>query len=263
MRMFLERAGPEEHKEQVFYAIAGVFFTMLGTAFIIFSVPISRSTHAIGTSLFSACDDQGHGVTKGMYYELYATSQVLQAMRARPDCATKDSVEHCRGYLSTPASTILKQLETTLDCSGFCFNPEAANNTEKFLLLTTGSWHVGSIEQRRPEATAAKLAKDSMIEKEMATAEENDVVSSMLQLEVRSLATSSGVGSQPNGLAATYPPTLFSLANYQATCESSAARRLYAYRNDAGSLLYSEGYFLVIFATFAMLLKLFELGRSK
>jgi len=114
-----------------------------------------------------------------------------------------------------------------------------------------------------------------------ATAKEESEVAAMLQLGAHSSVEDSveeeedAVATDASPLAsasmvdaaapeaARYPPTLFSLANYQASCEGATARHLYTYQKDAGSLLYVEGIFLIGFAVVSTSIKLIGLCSPK
>merc|ERR1719343_1030556 len=89
------------------------------------SMPLEAKATQVSQSLFTACE---MGPANGSY-ELYKTSQVLQALRAQPGCTAMASVEDCHGYEATYYSELLKSMEANLHCSGFCYNPEGVNET--------------------------------------------------------------------------------------------------------------------------------------
>jgi len=62
-----------------------------------------------------------------------------------------------------------------------------------------------------------------------------------------------GLGNTINNMASTgwmdsYPPTLFTNANYKSTCEGAAARELQFSAGDAANLMYLEGAALLLFS---------------
>merc|ERR1719198_2746783 len=120
-------------------------------------------------------------------HRLFEYSQVLQNIRADPSCASKFSVEECNGYEdAAPYTNFLKGMENSFRCSGFCYHPQKASAS----LLST--------KLRTRQEHTDHMTPVSLVEEEAEEGEMNADVQ--------------------------YPPTLFSNANYQASCEGMAAR---------------------------------------
>jgi len=151
-------------------------------------------------------------------HRLYEYSQVLQNIRATPACASKFSVTECAGYKdSPPYTTFLKDMEDSLKCAGFCYH---------------SSWGT---------PITSLLAEDARTKQA-----QRDREASSISASARSHARS----------GKTYPPTLFSDANYQASCESMAARDMSNYAGDIGWNMYYQGLALVTVAVATGFLRL-------
>jgi len=77
-----------------------------------------------------------------------------------------------------------------------------------------------------------------------------------------------GIGDTADNMAATgwmssYPPTLFTNANYKTTCEGAAARELRFSAGETANLLYLEGAALLIFSIIAGLFQLCGLCKRE
>lgn len=119
--MFFAHARPQVQTEQTILMIANIFVTLLGLTLMLVSLPMSRQSIETYNNLMHRCDysEQTH--------RLYEYSQVLQNIRAQPECATKFSVEECAGYeAALPYTAFLKALETEFRCSGFCYRSAAS-----------------------------------------------------------------------------------------------------------------------------------------
>lgn len=133
----------------------------------------------------------------------------LLTLRRTPACMKEYSVEDCEGYSEEkPYAGYLKSMENTFRCSGFCYEP------------TSNS--VSSLQTNR---TAVEKSSDK---------------GGRLKRR-RAIRTSLAAGNEP--LA--YPPTLFSNANFEASCDGAAARNLINFARDTGYQMWYNGVVLI------------------
>lgn len=157
-------------------------------------------------------------------HRLYEFSTVLQNIRATPDCALKYSVEDCAGYQDAPPYTdFLKEMETEFKCAGFCYNAKLASQSSSKAALIGTEAHQRSVHK--------------------------DHITSLL---------SQSAGNAVKASSA-YPPTLFSDVNWQASCESMAARDMKNFAGDIGSQTFFQGAYLVAISVATGFLKLLGL----
>merc|ERR1719235_2559288 len=108
-----------------------VFITLFGLLLMIVSLPLEWQAQNVGTALMYHCD------TDPITPRLYEYSQVLQNIRASPECAKKYSVEECAGYQeSLPYTEYLKQMEQHFKCAGFCYKASSKKTSEASLIAT-------------------------------------------------------------------------------------------------------------------------------
>jgi len=146
---------------------------LMSVCLILLAMPIITQAAMAESELISEC---GRGQRTRALQETFS---VLQLLRADPTCASASSVESCNGFMPSREARVLKNMESSLHCSGFCF----ANATS------------------------------------------------------------------------TYPPTLFSLANHQASCDGRAARFQHIFVKPLGEQIYYEGILIVGFACLFALLR--------
>jgi len=179
MFIFFYYATPQFQTDQTLVSIVGMFVTLTGLVLLLCSIPLIEQTTFTYTNLMFQCD------TSIQTQRLFEYSQVLNNIRSQPDCAALRSVEECAGYKEAPPyTTILKVMEDTMFCSGFCLKNWVPTNTT------------------------------------------------------------------------TYPPTLFSKANHQGSCEGMAARDI---KNFAGSIGLDTKVLGVFYVFTAIFLGLFNL----
>lgn len=219
--LFACRAHQSVQTEQSILMIGNIFITLFGLFLMMSSIPLSRQAELTSGNLLHSCDysEETHRV--------YEYSQVLQNIRATPACAAKVSIEECDGYqVSQPYTGFLKSLETNFRCSGFCYRPPAASKS------AAGAKGTSLIQYRKQRhidhVTPLSLATESSLE------------TSETEL----------------GTSSTYPPTLFSNANFQASCDGMAARGMKNFAGDVGSQSFYQGVYLVLIAIVTGFLKL-------
>jgi len=238
---FFGYSTPQAQTEQTIMMIANVFITLLGLSLMLVSLPLSRQAVSTYNNLMRRCDysPQTHRV--------YEYSQVLQNIRQTPGCSDKYSVEECQGYEDAPPFTnFLKTLENDLKCSGFCFVPAATQAPAN----APGPAPAGALTQllRKWHKSKPAAHQDHVTGLGLLQADEG-TSSGRAQQEVQ----------QPEGMkppVSRYPPTLFSDANYQASCEGMAARDMRNFAGDVGFQTFYQGIYLVLIAIATGMLKL-------
>jgi len=237
---FFGYSQPQAQTEQTIMMIANVFITLLGLSLMLVSLPLSRQAVATYNNLMRRCDysPQTHRV--------YEYSQVLQNIRRTPGCVDKYSVEECQGYEDAPPFTnFLKTLENDLKCSGFCYVPSATK---------------APANAPRPAPAGALTQLIRKWHKPKPTAHQDHVTAlGMLQADEASSGRAQHEAGEPADIQPTvsrYPPTLFSDANYQASCEGMAARDMRNFAGDVGYQTFYQGIYLVLIAIATGMLKL-------
>ena len=81
---------------------ACLFVTLVGTIEVVVSHPVVLSATNAYEDVWEEC---GSSDTTAALYSEYA---LLYAMRVKPSCINKESVEYCDGYESTTAASVLK-----------------------------------------------------------------------------------------------------------------------------------------------------------
>jgi len=280
------------------------------------------------TTLMHQCD------VAPQTHRLYEYSQVLQNIRAIPECAAKYSVEECIGYEdAVPYTSFLKSMERRYHCAGFCYHPAltdaimaapfqafgpAPGNSfcggdylastsvlsmpgceakcredvrcKYFSYWATGKSHwchttatcdtqerdgdqvvwiyarqapaaasgrwgfaqeTGG-DPRRDNATGRRAAGHQMAGRRHV---DHVTHTSELQLNGRGVQGPATARQEPL-TASAYPPTLFSDANYQVSCEGMAARDMRNFVGDVGAQTFYQGVYLVFVAVCTGFLKL-------
>jgi hypothetical protein len=225
--VFFQKVHASAWSEQNVMMLANVFIILFGLILMIVSLPLEWQAATNFENLMHNCD------TSAATHRLYEYSQVLQNIRAQPECQKKYSVEECEGYReSLPYTEYLKMTEFQFRCAGFCYNPaaqQAAQQATASSLLAVGS---RAKKQRVDSVTPLSLAAESTMTKEY-----------VLQ--------SSGTEA-----ASSYPPTLFSDANFKASCEGMAARDMQNFAGDIGRQTFFQGIYLILIAVCTGFLKL-------
>lgn len=187
--IFFVRVPPGQLSEQKLISVASIFLTLLGVVLTLYSEPLYKQSVAAYEMLWDNCEFAPY--TR----PLYAVHKQLSVMRNQSSCRDLQSVERCASFQNYPymlEANVLKSMENTLQCSGFCYKPpEAANTT--FL---------------------------------------------------------------------SYPPTLFSKDNYQASCEGAAARHIKFFVAASSTLFAQEGICLLVTVVVVGLMKLVPMCRS-
>jgi len=117
--LLFKRGDPKVLTEQSMLYMGIVFLSALGAGFMILSLPLAWSSNNAYTELFGNCE------TGWKTRDLFGADRALQTLRTQPTCAAKFSVELCDGYAATPFTEVLKAMETSYRCSGFCYGPSS------------------------------------------------------------------------------------------------------------------------------------------
>lgn len=246
--VFFSTARPQVQTEQTIMMIANIFITLLGLVLMLLSLPLSRQSVETYNNLMHRCDysEQTH--------RMYEYSQVLHNIRRLPNCIHKFSVEECAGYEDAPPyTTMLKTMENSFRCSGFCYRESSAAGPRGEADISAGAWPGLEVN--------AAVGFPSLHQSSSRKRQHQDHVVP-LALATAGAETAEGATAaqaQKPGLVrpvAQYPPTLFSDANYQASCEGMAARDMKNFAGDVGFQTFYQGIYLVLIAIATGFLKL-------
>jgi len=244
---FFNYSRPSVRTEQTIMMIANIFITLLGLVLMLISLPLSRQSIETYNNLMHRCDysEQTH--------RMYEYSQVLHNIRSRPDCAKKFTVEECDGYESAPPYTsFLKAMESDFRCSGFCFKPNPLTAPAVAAPAPGG----GKAPAPSPGPPPAKmLAQQATIPGVRHLNRHHHHQDKVTPLEV-SLSQQGVSATAMTAGDSQYPPTLFSDANYKASCEGMAARDMRNFAGDIGFQTFYQGIYLVLIAIATGFLKL-------
>jgi len=237
--VLFHKARPQSQTEQTMMMVANIFVSLLGVFLMLVSMPLSRQAVDTYSNLMYRCD---HSMQTQRLYEY---SQVLHNIRSTPGCAVKYTIEECAGYEAVPPyTTFLKDMENTFHCSGFCYRPSVGAALLETKLETTAhseGRHLGSKAQHQDHMAPQSLAVTS-----------SGVVAGTIH----------AAGQQPVAVGSAalvttrYPPTLFSDANYETSCEGMAARDMKNFAGELGSQTFYQGIYLLIISIVTGFVKL-------
>jgi len=248
--VFFTSAKPQVQTEQTIMMIANIFITLLGLVLMLISLPLSRQSMTTYNNLMYRCDysEQTH--------RLYEYSQVLHNIRRTPACAEKYTVEECPGYEEAhPYTTFLKEMEGTFRCSGFCYRPSGEAALLENKLEPETDRYLANKAHRQDRITPLTLGGPApSTGKVVGLAAASAGATDKQGHSVGQLPPST-VGRVTEATVS-YPPTLFSDANYQASCEGMAARDMKNFSGDVGFQTFYQGIYLVLIAIATGFLKL-------
>lgn len=220
--VLFRRPQPQAESEQTMLLIANIFIVVLGLVFIFVAMPLSRQSTDTYDNIMTKCE------TSPQTMRTYEYAQVLQNIRSLPDCYSKYSVEECNGYEDAhPYTGYLKALERHFRCSGFCYRPPSSAGAALPQLLSNASKAV----------SAARSGKRRLLQMGRA--------SSALTVESSQGPPPPSSGVLEKAGTSSAPPTLFSDANYQASCEGMAARDMKLLAGDIAHQTFYQGIYLV------------------
>eukprot|EP00928_Gymnodinium_smaydae_P016015 TRINITY_DN15966_c1_g2_i1.p1 TRINITY_DN15966_c1_g2~~TRINITY_DN15966_c1_g2_i1.p1 ORF type:complete len:387 (+),score=69.07 TRINITY_DN15966_c1_g2_i1:75-1163(+) len=245
--LFVSCFKPQMQSEQSILTLANIFVTMLGLVLYFSSLQLSRQSAETYGNLMRGCEH-----TEEMR-RLHEYSQVLQNIRATPDCASRFSVEECIGYEDAePYTSMLKGMENRYRCSGFCYRPPASSNL--------GTLMQPAPLQAAPAVTAAPPAAAAAASVQAPAPAAAPALLQVAESARRAQAHADREGGgRADSQATWYPPTLFSDSNYKAACEGLVARDQRHFVGDIGSQSYYQGFALILIAVATGLIRLLGL----
>lgn len=243
--IFFRLGRPETMTNQTVFMIWVASITALGLGFLLISESLAHDSQMIYTQLFDHC------ASGSLTRSLNSHQAWLQELRNSPACASEARVNDCEGYMSAPEHEVLQHIELKYRCTGFCYAPttftaapasatgaseasanasaitnasaEASEPPTAALYAASRSGRRGGHRRKLGVAQALSLAAgESSMSEASSLANANAMAGSTAQVPAE--------GQAPE---VTFPPTLFTLANYQASCSSMTARHT---RNLAGGM---------------------------
>lgn len=234
--MLVGRSESEQRSGQTMSMISSLSLTLLGLVLVLVSLPMMRAAMETHNSIMYQC---GNSLETRELRDRYLE---LLKLRQEPACAAKYSIERCEGFQDDMGYTAyLQAMEGNFRCSGFCFR---------------GSMMLGKAGTNASKATAAKVPRPMALRQQ---ARRGKVVEAT-KLEAASAArdfADAARGEHIVGLAAmnvvrstgsSYPPTLFSDANFKASCDGAAARNIMDTAFASGSQMWYTGVMLIAFS---------------
>lgn len=208
LALFFRFAKPEARTEQTMLLIANSFVTLLGVSVLLLAFPLTQAAVSFSTDVMQHCEF-GAGLR-----ELHNTSMEMDKLRRDPACAIRISIENCSGYVATEHSEILRAMEDRYRCSGWCVAQAASAGLLQ--LEARSPWASEEPLGGRP-GRGGKLARRALKPEETA----------LLEVGVK------------------YPPTLFSRANFDSSCDGMTARSIRMSLVDVADELFYEGIYLM------------------
>jgi len=196
-----------------FVMVASMFATLVGISSILVALPMRNSAQQAHDDIRYRCDSSQTRPLRNFY---------MTALRLResPGCESLASIKQCEGWQDSPFSLYLEKLERDYRCSGFCYHLPFARG--------------GSLLQVN-ESTMHYDAPPEI-----------DLLGMGLIARRASAKLSSLHDSPPQRK---YPPTLFSRANFQVSCDGAAARDLMNTGRDIAVQMWYSGMVMVAIAT--------------
>lgn len=229
---FFRKPVAMEHTEPTIMMIANIYITLFGIFLMLVALPLTHQAELTQTNLLHRCDHSEQT------QRLWEYSQVLQNMRATPECAKKASVEDCAGYeAAAPYTNFLKGMENNFRCAGFCYKAPP---------IVGGA----SMGAAAPGPAPAPAASANLLSVKRHTHKDHV---SQVALIAEDASAKDPVLTYVNNA---YPPTLFSNMNFQASCEGMAARDMKNFAGDIGQQTFYQGIYLIFIAVVAGFLKL-------
>lgn len=281
---YLMGRGTPQLTEKQTLSVFTTFTTLLAVVLLTYSQSMRSRESALTHDLLS-CRLHNPNVM-----QLSTKYQDLHDLRTGGACADQNSVEMCEGFSDDRESNVLRSMESSLVCSGFCINtPRGISARERAAISQSAAG--SSAEQDVAGAsveefeTAAEEAEESAAAEPAAAAAEESVEAPQAQglLQrgqhmrskrirqpadeadgVEELLEETEEEGNPNldsggvGVSLPYPPNLFSPRNNQASCNGMAARSLSSFLGDVADELSMQGMFLVLVAAATSLLTLVD-----
>lgn len=286
--LFFRHGQREFQTEQTVMMISSIFVTLLGLSLLLIAIPFYQRAQGVYKDLRGQCGASPSTARLSEYY------QVLLNIRKTPACAQKLTVKECPGFAdSLPYTGFLEYVETNLKCSGFCQGPTSlslANAAAAEPLVPLVPATAAPPPAAAPPSAASAAAPPQLVyptrpPQGAAPASEGaallaapagllrrhaDTVTPLSLAELgRREAQNVSAGREggrrelpPAG--SPYPPTLFSDANYQISCDGAMSRSMRYSAQNFATQIALQGICLVFIAIGTGFLKLIGLCvRSK
>lgn len=244
---FFGATHPGVQNEHLIMMMACAFITSLGVFLMCVSFPLRNEVDAAYEELWSNC---GYGPkTQPLFQEW----EYLAKMRAGRTCGAENSVRDCAGFRSSKEADVLRFMEDKYFCSGFCVQEGDVDFT-----LANVTQNGGFLIHPQRSLIQTHSEVMSRVDAMMQVHESNEELSKDRQ-------PVPGAYPPESNLLLQYPPTLFSLADYQASCDGMSARNLHNFVDDVGRQMFYEGVALLLVVIFVNILKLlgFCVGKSQ
>jgi hypothetical protein len=216
--LFFHRSHQETHTETTMLNVGTMFITLVGGIALLIAYPLRGTATTIGTELIQ---QSRYGPRT---YEIFRTSLELQYLRNQTGCRNLTSIELCAGYVETPTTELMREMEFSLRCSGWGVR---ASGT------TSGGTQAPIDAPLEPRAIRAHGRLPA----------------------VRSLASADRAdATEP--LTPSTPRTLFSLQQHPASCDGMAGRKMKYFLEDVSDELFYEGVYLLCISIVVGFLKL-------
>jgi len=228
MIVFFQSAQDKHTTAYVMCIVGSIFFTLLGAALILISMPLSYQAKAVSGDILFNCKSAPRTM------ELYSTSNLLQQLRLQPSCTSAASIDSCPGYETNQYTKVLQEMERQLQCSGFC-----SNSSSKLGLLQVSGSQTEFVSQEPVVIKSMRAAKGRL----------------WARLQDRVLGGSSKAETSkqaPNrtstAVKSSYPLTLFSQNRFGASCSGMTANLFSGFVGDVAHQIYIVGITLMILA---------------
>lgn len=271
--------------EALIMLVAHIFILLLGFLLILGALPLVMQAEDAYTNMVKQEQCEHSEQT----HRLFEHSQTLHAIRQQPGCIHRPSVEDCEGFVvSQPYTGFLKALENGFHCSGFCYKalPVVVQLDNQSLALDKGEQeaapnqtmprhieaapnqtllhHIDHIT-KHPEVYSVPLmqlaADRHRLAQESFDPEQNISANTTAASRVKNMVAPNY--DRDSEVKQSYPPTLFSRANYETSCESQSARNMRNVAGDIGTYMFFQGLCLVAIVVVTFFLKLIGLCTRK
>lgn len=201
--------------------------------------------------------------------DLWTYTQNLTLTRSTPECLSHRSVEDCDGFVRTDLAELYGVLEATHMCSGFGWVNSSNSLGPPPQQIVPAGVNASDFQWNNPNHLSLMSQNHSVSRK---TQEEASTSIATLLRKAKSFPRFDSpsaplrIGSQhklapvdqkrtpfalwdmtpPPGATGMYPPTLFSQAGYQNSCDGSFARDIEYKGGSAVDAFYYEGLFLLV-----------------
>lgn len=205
-----------------------------------------------GTIVDQLDDDCTSGATTGILYDQFVE---MLAIRQSPVCARLPTIELCTGFNASdyPQLALFQDNEVSYRCSGYCItiaNEETAANVTS--IYKTHKHHALT----RPITTSSADLKKVLLKPRPP---KSLPVQSLLEDHQMDLLPSSYSASTVTLPRFTYPPTLFSLANFPSSCTATISDALTYNFGSWSSFAYYEGISIIVLVILVWILKVYLL----